>query len=289
MRHRFEPRFLLAVFLMVLLSSCSHLSKRDGAPNDDVDVSRIPDASPRAEALSRYGNYKSYVVFGKRYYTLKSSHHYNQVGTASWYGTKFHAHKTSSGEPYNMLAMTAAHKTLPLPTYVEVTNLKNKRKIIVKVNDRGPFADNRIIDLSYVAAKKLGMIGHGTTQVRVKAINPEEYYHEPFFAHSRQTPSRSAALASNHPRERTYQGFHPAYERSHSSSALFLQVGAFRQKDFALKLQRRVTALSSTPVKIISPSHSTGLYKVKMGPFRDRNALVRMTAQLKDIGITPHM
>jgi rare lipoprotein A len=279
---RYPFWIVISCLCLIFLSSCSHLSRKDGAPNDDIDVSRIPDASPRPEPLAKYGNYNSYVVFGKRYYTLKNSNHYNQVGTASWYGTKFHAHKTSSGEPYNMLAMTAAHKTLPLPTYVEVTNLKNNRKIIVKVNDRGPFAPNRIIDLSYVAAKKLGMIGHGTTQVRVKAINPYDYYHEPFFAHSSKTPSRSAVFASNHPHEKTYPGFHPAYEHS---NALFLQVGAFRQKDYALKLQRRVTALSSTPVKIISPSHSEGLYKVKMGPFRNREALTKITAQLKNLGI----
>jgi rare lipoprotein A len=164
---------LFCVF--ILLSSCSHLSKQDGPPPFPVDVSRIHNAVPKSEPLAKHGNMRSYQVFGKRYYTLRSSKNYKAVGTASWYGRKFHRRHTSSGERYNMLAMTAAHKTLPLPTYVEVTNLRNHRKIIVKVNDRGPFHSNRLIDLSYVAARKLGMIGHGTTKVRIVAIDPHRY------------------------------------------------------------------------------------------------------------------
>lgn len=163
---------LALCLLMLMLSSCSYFSRPDGPPNFYVDETKIPNAVPKPEPLAKHGNYKSYIVKGKRYKTLKSARHYSEIGVASWYGTKFHQRKTSSGEPYDMLGMTAAHKTLPLPTYVEVTNLKNHKRIIVKVNDRGPFKPNRIIDLSYVAAKKLGMLGRGTTHVRVKAINP---------------------------------------------------------------------------------------------------------------------
>lgn len=171
--------------LIILLSSCSHTKRGDGPPNFYVDETKIPNAVPKKERLSKYGNMHSYVVKGRRYYPMHSSRNYEAVGTASWYGTLFHAKRTSSGERYNMLSMTAAHKTLPLPTYVEVTNLKNKRKIIVKVNDRGPFKSNRLIDLSYVAAKKLGMIGHGTALVKVKAIDPgHSDWHFPWvFAH----------------------------------------------------------------------------------------------------------
>lgn len=165
----------LLLSLMLLLSSCSHFSRQDGPPNFYVDESRIPNPVPKPERLAKYGNMRSYVVFGKRYYVLPTSKHYTATGTASWYGTKFHARRTSSGERYNMLGMTAAHKTLPLPTYCYVTNLKNHRTIIVKVNDRGPFSGRRLIDLSYVAAKKLGMLGRGTTPVRIKAIDPYEY------------------------------------------------------------------------------------------------------------------
>jgi len=186
---------------MILLSSCSHMSRQDGPPNFYVDETKIPNAVPKVEARAKYGNMPSYVVFGRRYYTMSSSKHYEAIGTASWYGTKFHSHRTSSGERYNMLAMTAAHKTLPLPTYVEVTNLKNNRKIIVKVNDRGPFESNRLIDLSYVAAKKLGMLGHGTARVKVAAIDPLVYArnHAKPSWHFPQFHTSSTTYASSEP------------------------------------------------------------------------------------------
>ena len=122
--------------------------------------------------MAKTGNPDSYVVFGKRYYPINSSKNFVETGIASWYGTKFHGRKTSSGEPYSMYKMTAAHKTLPLPTYVEVTNLENGKKVIVKVNDRGPFHEDRIIDLSYAAAMKLGYGDKGTAKVKVRAIDP---------------------------------------------------------------------------------------------------------------------
>src|SRR3990167_5917105 len=180
---------ILISFLMILLSSCAtHVRRNDGPPSFYVDETKIPNATPKQEALCKYGNMHVYYVFGKPYYTMKSSKHYEQVGIASWYGTKFNARRTSSGERYDMLGMTAAHKTLPLPTYVEVTNLKNHRKIIVKVNDRGPFEGSRLIDLSYVAAKKLGILGHGTVQVKIKAINPyASGLQNQFFTASRNT------------------------------------------------------------------------------------------------------
>lgn len=166
----------------------------DGPPDFYVDETKIPNAVPKREPLAKYGNMPFYYVDGKRYAVMQSAYHYQATGTASWYGTKFHTHRTSSGEPYNMLAMTGAHKTLPLPTYVEVTNLRNHRQVIVKVNDRGPFSGNRLIDLSYVAAKKLGMIGHGTTLVHVRAIDvgaaPSMPWHPTWYA-KRKAAARS--------------------------------------------------------------------------------------------------
>lgn len=185
---------LILLSLAFLITGCAFMRHKDGPPNYYVDVSKIPNAVPKVEPPAKYGNLRTYTVFGKRYYTLKSSRGYRAVGTASWYGTQFHRLRTSSGEPYNMLGMTAAHKTLPLPTYVEVTNLKNHRKVIVKVNDRGPFSSNRIIDLSYVAAKKLGMLGHGTAKVEVKAIDPLTYHHPLLVASTK--PSRSSRHSS---------------------------------------------------------------------------------------------
>jgi len=158
---------LLLLLLLGLLSGCSGTG--DKVPEK---LSDIPDAKPKVEPKSKYGNPKSYVVFGRRYYTKASSKGYVERGLASWYGKKFHGRKTSNGERYNMYAMTAAHKSLPLPTYVRVTNLTNRRSTVVRVNDRGPFHGKRIIDLSYSAARKLGMAAKGVAMVEVRAIDP---------------------------------------------------------------------------------------------------------------------
>ena len=137
------------------------------------DPSEIPDAvPPESEPLSRYGNAAEYMVFGRTYSVLESSEGYDEVGEASWYGEQFHGRPTSSQEPFDMYAMTAAHKSLPVPSYVEVENLGNGRKAVVRVNDRGPFHEGRIIDLSYAAALKLGVVGPGVARVRVRAVGP---------------------------------------------------------------------------------------------------------------------
>jgi rare lipoprotein A len=152
-----------------LFSGCAGTGSKHASPGGTAEIA---DAVPKVEPKSKYGNPKSYVVFGKRYYTKASADGHVERGLASWYGKKFHGRRTSSGERYNMHAMTAAHKSLPLPTYVKVTNLKNGRSAVVKVNDRGPFHDKRVIDLSYAAAKKLGVVRHGTAMVEVRAIDP---------------------------------------------------------------------------------------------------------------------
>lgn len=271
---------------MLLLSSCSHVGKKDGPPNFYVDETKIPNAVPKPEPRAKYGNMTSYRVFGKRYYTLKSSKNYEAVGTASWYGTLFHDRRTSSGEPYDMLGMTAAHKTLPLPTYVEVTNLKNKRKIIVKVNDRGPFEGNRLIDLSYVAAKKLGMLGHGTALVKVKAINPRTYERDQFFVASRQAKHKKQ-FAENNKRDFLLTE-DPLLPENKSAQSVYLQVGAFRNKSRAEKLKQRLIALLEAPVKISSPSASGKFYRVKVGPIKDVAMEDKITHRLKGMGIKPN-
>lgn len=260
-------KIFFILFLLTLLTSCStHLAKNDGPPNFYVDETKIPNAVPKIEPLAKYGNLSSYRVFGARYYTLKSSKHYQATGIASWYGTKFHSHRTSSGEKYDMLAMTAAHKTLPLPTYLEVTNLKNRRKIIVKVNDRGPFASNRIIDLSYVAAKKLDMLGHGTAPVRLKAIDPYTF-------------GRKFELAENNKRFTN----HSLWSPNKKQHQFYLQVGAFHNRIHAEKLRERLIAMLEAPVKI-SPGK---LYRVQIGPIKDMATANKITQRLRTIGITP--
>ena len=176
-------RVALAMTLTAFVASGCSLAKRptrdstranipsgSAVPQPPLDVFAIPDAVPRAEPRGRRGNPPFYEVFGKRYYVLASSEGFVERGTASWYGPGFHAASTSLGEPYDMYAMTAAHKTLPIPAYAEVTNLKNGRKVVVRINDRGPFVGDRIIDLSYTAAARLDMLLAGTAPVEVRVI-----------------------------------------------------------------------------------------------------------------------
>jgi rare lipoprotein A len=171
----------LALTMVVGLAGCFSTPRRTApAPASPAPpvlsvppaAASVPDAIPRPEPHARYGNPPFYDVFGKRYYVLSSSVGYWERGVASWYGPGFHKERTSTGELYDMYGMTAAHKTLPLPAYVRVTNLQNGRSVVVRVNDRGPFVGNRIIDLSYTAAAKLDMLRNGTAMVEVRAIDP---------------------------------------------------------------------------------------------------------------------
>ena len=162
-------------------------------PPPPGDIARIPDAVPRAEPRSLHGNPPFYDALGRRYFVLPSADGYDERGVASWYGPTFHGGNTSSGELYNMYGMTAAHKTLPLPTYARVTNLANGRSVVVRINDRGPFVANRIIDLSYTAAAKLDMLREGTAWVEVRALTagaPEVPVETP--APPAQTPATPA-------------------------------------------------------------------------------------------------
>jgi rare lipoprotein A len=240
------------------------LEPADDAPLNPRDVSGIPNAVPGNEPLSRYGNPASYVVYGKRYHTLSSSKGYKEQGMASWYGTKFHGKRTSSGEPYDLYAMTAAHKTLPLPTYVEVTNLRNDRSVIVKVNDRGPFHDDRLIDLSYTAAVKLGIVGHGTGHVEVAAIDTG--------TPARATPPLTAPVV-------------PA-PVSQQDTVLYLQVGAFSNRENAERLQGKIKAEAVGTVRIVEgPGENGTFYKVQVGPLADTAELERVATALKALGI----
>lgn len=288
MNNRSTVRYLLLLIasLLFLLSGCSTVSHKDGPPNFRVDASKIPDAVPKDEPLSKYGNYHRYVVWGKVYHTLPTSHGYEEQGIASWYGTKFYKHHTSNGERYDYLAMTAAHKTLPLPTYVQVTNLKNGRQVIVKVNDRGPFSGDRLIDLSYAAALKLGMVGHGTAYVDVKAIDPEEYA-------ARGQKYEPIRIASNQPTHSHLHRHHhigaPVVDLETASattqdSSLYIQVGVFKNLAYAEKLQSRLAKLTNSPVKISLLKHH--LYHVRIGPLKDLASANRLSQKLKTIGLT---
>lgn len=250
------------------LAACSSqklLEPRDAAPANPRDVSNVQNAVPRVEPRSRYGNPQSYVVYGKRYYTLNSSANYRETGHASWYGTKFHGRRTSSGEPYDMYAMTAAHKTLPLPSYVEVTNLANDRTVIVRVNDRGPFHDGRIIDLSYAAAVKLGMLGKGTARVEVRAID------------------QGGPAAPPDPTP--VQAFVPPAPAG--GAPVFLQVGAFSNRDNAERLRRNIEGQDVGAVRIVETDTDRGtFFKVQVGPLTDSVEADRIAQVLKPFGVS---
>ncbi len=258
----------ITIFLScLLLTACGSFSSRDSAPDRYVDHTRVKNAVPIVETPSKYGNPRSYEVQGKRYHVLKSASNFTERGVASWYGTKFHGRRTSSGEPYDMYAMTAAHKTLPIPVFVEVTNLDNHRKIIVRVNDRGPFAEGRIIDLSYVAAKKLGIDAKGTGRVEIRTIDPRKKKID-----VRPTASKNISIAS-------------------SSGQLYLQVGAFTDHKNATQLLSRLVA--ATNENVLINRKSTGdqdVYRVRIGPLNSESEANLLSKRLSPLGISsPHV
>ncbi|MBA3661185.1 MAG: septal ring lytic transglycosylase RlpA family protein [Gammaproteobacteria bacterium] len=287
----------LLIIVSCALSNCAtRVKKRDGAPNFYVDETRIPNATPKPEPLSRIGNKPSYQVFGKRYYVMRSCNNFEEVGTASWYGTMFHKRHTSSGEPYDMLGMTAAHKFLPLPTYVEVTNLANNRKVIVKVNDRGPFSGNRIIDLSYVAAKKLGMLGRGTAHVKIKAIsfNASSFYAKksaPTYNRVWRPVKQVQTIAVAHKQpisaNQTLET-KQTLTQTKQLKQMYLQVGAFKNRENALKLKNELSNRLSTPIKIINSTFANRLYRVQIGPILEPRIAEKITTQLHSLGIKPN-
>lgn len=255
MKQRVYKNLALLLMLTGLWSCGTVTEQQDAAPKIKPDISKIPDAVPRDEARSKYGNPASYEVFGKRYYTLASSENYVERGKASWYGTKFHGKRTSSGEPYDMYAMTAAHKTLPLPSYAEVTNLENGRKVVVKINDRGPFHDDRLIDLSYSAATKLGIIGKGTGLVEVRAITSRNVI--------ASTVPSTEAVARVTPTVNTVS----APTTTMGKVALFLQIGAFSTLSRAEQIKQQVQQQIEDRVHISSVERAqTPLYRVRVGP-----------------------
>ncbi|MGB5278710.1 MAG: septal ring lytic transglycosylase RlpA family protein [Gammaproteobacteria bacterium] len=261
MHIEYSPSCLVGLILFsALTASCS---VKDGAPQAyGKKWNEIPDAVPREEARSRYGNPDSYEVFGKRYYVLDDSEGFKQKGHASWYGTKFHGQRASSGETYNMYAMTAAHKTLPLPTYVEVKNLENGRKAVVKVNDRGPFHDGRIIDLSYAAATKLGVVATGTAPVEIRALR----------------------LGSDNKPEKAVTAVEDKY--FDDNGKLYVQIAAFSAEENAMKLISELREKNFHSVRIhVDNKDGKLLYRVRIGPMPTSNVAEQVLAQLKEINL----
>jgi peptidoglycan lytic transglycosylase len=240
----------------------------------------VPDVIPRIEPRARSGNPPFYDVFGKRYYVLSSSVGYQERGVASWYGPGFHKVRTSIGEPYDMYGMTAAHKTLPLPAYVRVTNLQNGRSVVVRVNDRGPFVGNRIIDLSYSAAAKLDMLRNGTAMVEVRTIDPSA---PPPVITASGTPTPAAATAPGTATPPLGGGVaSPAV----AATALFVQAGAFSDPANAERLAEKLRGGSYGKV-IVRDDQIAGrrMYRVRIGPVPSVAEFDRVVAALERAGI----
>ena len=258
-------RISLSVVTLLVLTACS-FSARDSAPTRHVNVANIPDAKPKIEPRSKGGNPSSYSVFGKTYYVMADGSNYVERGIASWYGTKFHGNKTSNGEIYDMYGMTAAHKSLPIPTYVQVTNLKNGKKVILRVNDRGPFHASRIIDLSYVAAKKLGITGTGTGFVEVRSINPRTWQQD------KRQPSKRTTVAAD------------------SFDSLYIQAGAFSSQYNASKLKKQLNALFPNKTIQLAQNAQDQLFRVRVGPLSTVDEADRVAQIISDNGYpTPHV
>ena len=266
---------LIATSVLILLtagcSSSRYSQQHDSAPAGEIDLQRVSNAVPRAEPKSKYGNSASYVVRGKRYYVMQDSRNFIERGVASWYGKKFHGHRTSSGETYDMYKMTAAHKNLPLPTYVEVRHLQNNRSIIVRVNDRGPFHDNRVIDLSFAAAKKLGITAQGTGVVEVRAIDPYEYHRK------RQTANNAV------PQQATTNATSNDYR-------LFLQVGAFVSRTNAEQLRSRLLPELGSHSINTGYSEEKNIYRVRIGPLTNVEQADQLATRIAQLGFAePHI
>ena len=264
----------------------------------------VPDAVPRVEPRSRYGNPPSYEVFGKRYYVLSSSVGYVERGVASWYGPGFHQVLTSTREPYDMYGMTAAHKTLPLPCYVRVTNLQNGRSVVVRVNDRGPFVGNRIIDLSYTAAAKLDMLRNGTAMVEVRSIDPTAPIAPPLApapiapAPVRSPPVVIAAAADPASRAALAVGAAVTPTATQAATptptgstpvrkpALFVQAGAFADPANAERLAAKLRGGSYGKI-FVRDDKIAGrrMYRVRIGPVPDVAQFDRIVAALERAGI----
>lgn len=254
----------LACAALITLCACTSTNlPKDGPPARKVAFAKIPNAVPTVLRESKYGNPPSYSVDGHTYHVRRSDKGFHERGIASWYGTKFHGQLTSTRVPYDMFAMTAAMRTIPIPAFVEVTNLSNGRHVIVEVDDRGPFADNRIIDLSYAAAGKLDMLKKGTALVEVRVIDPRTWDKRM----ERKTLIEKPKLA------------HPGKPQ------LYIQVGAFDDHVNATKLMKKLNKMILQPTRMENArEHGEEIYRVQIGPLKTVDISDIVTRRLKKLG-----
>jgi len=259
---------------------------QDDGPGDGPppDLERIPDARPRSEPLSRFAN-NPYVVFGKEYVPERAVRPLRQRGLASWYGRKFHGQRTSSGEIYDMYAMTAAHPTLPIPSYARVTSLASGRSVVVRVNDRGPFWPGRVIDLSYAAAWKLGYIEQGATMVELEAIVPGT---EAQVAAAPAVPA--AAVATTAAASAAEPAPAPDVPVTTEPGGVYVQLAAFSARENAESFRARAALELATLDRPIEIYRKDGLFRLHVGPYRSRAEAAAAAEKLKDsLDVRPHV
>ncbi|MCF6288190.1 MAG: septal ring lytic transglycosylase RlpA family protein [Proteobacteria bacterium] len=240
---------------------------QDHAPNaTDFDISTLEPWVIQSEEKSRYGNHSPYMVFGTTYYLAHSvAEDFEQTGTASWYGKKFHGHSTSNMEVFDMDKLTAAHRTLPLPSYVEVTNLSNNKKVVVRVNDRGPFAGKRIIDLSWAAAKVLEFDKQGLADVHIRLLEAPDNHSKP----KKNQEIKHAVEYKTNP---------------NLTGLKYLQIGAFAEKERALQVAAQISKLVLLPVHISNTIHTQPLFRVRIGPLSENENIVDLIQHINQKG-----
>jgi len=248
---------------------------QDDGPGDSIpdNLDALPDAQPKPEPLHRFAN-RPYSVLGKDYVPSQELKPYKARGVASWYGRKFHGQRTSSGESYDMFAMTAAHPTLPIPSYARVTSLATGKSVVVRVNDRGPFLHDRLIDLSYAAAWKLGYIGSGSAQVEVESVLPGETLVASAPAAAAGDPI--AGLTAAAPAEPAPL---PAVQELRGT---FLQLGAFGSQDNAESFRARIQRQLDWLTESIHIHNKDGMYRLHLGPYRDAQEAGRVAERIRE-------
>ena len=278
-------RFLLILLIALFATGCEFYQHqeevKDSGPAQPMNVDHIPDAVPTVEPRTEAGNKSPYKVLGKKYHVIKTPEGFSEEGIGSWYGYKFHGRKTSNGELYHMYGMTAAHKTLPIPSFVRVTNLENNKSVIVRVNDRGPFHDGRIIDLTYAAAKKLGYVEKGTARVRVDYIDPVKFH-----AGKAKTKHQQGKQTEKKAPKPTHSA---GYQLPKNT---YLQVGAFSRLETADSLKVELRQFTKYPIDVLFPSLNepnsrSPLYRVQIGPFTNNADMQRLRQTLMDENYPP--
>lgn len=317
-----QPRLLITTFLclsLAILVGCSSTKQtgksssggggyyKDDGPGSNVpsDIESIPNAVPRLETHAP-ANFRPYVVFGKKYFPVSDEKPFRQEGTASWYGRKFHGKKTANGETYDMYVMSAAHPTLPIPSYARVTHARTGKSVVVRVNDRGPFHSSRIIDLSYVAAAKLDLIAPGSGQVIVEAITNDDIRNNRHgapaatpIAPARPTPKPVIQAAAPPTPDaldvlqaqqlNETPSLNSAQTSMGNASQIYLQFGAFSVEQtaasLAQKLNGQIDQVESRPAQV---DNANSLYRVQIGPYPSRTAAVNAALRIQQTtGIQP--